>query len=107
MRTISRILIGSLFVISCNTHSNTLTVKCLPTFRLYQGFKLQYAISVNGDEPQVVNMDTPAEKGVWSANVLRGYSVGQTKHSITKAGTTTVRIYLLDPGLVLSSLEVM
>ena len=87
--------------------SNTLTVKCLPTFRLYQGFKLQYAISVNGDEPQVVNMDTPAEKGVWSANVLRGYSVGQTKHSITKAGTTTVRIYLLDPGLVLSSLEVM
>jgi hypothetical protein len=87
--------------------SNTITVKCLPTFRLYQGFKLQYAISVNGDEPQVVNMDTPAEKGVWSANVLRGYSVGQTKHTITKAGEATVRIYLLDPGLVLSRLEVM
>jgi hypothetical protein len=87
--------------------SNTITVKCLPTFRLYQGFKLQYAISVNGDEPQVVNMDTPAEKGVWSANVLRGYSVGQTKHSITKAGDAVIRIYLLDPGLVLSSLEIL
>ena len=86
--------------------SNTITVKCLPTFRLYQGFKLQYAISVNDDEPQVVNVDTKEDSKDWSANVLRGYSIGKTVHQVSKTGAATVRIYMLDPSLVLSQLEV-
>ena len=86
--------------------SNSITVKCLPTFRLYQGFGLHYAISVNGDEPQMVNIDAPEDSKAWSANVLRGYSMGQTTHQISKAGEGTIRIYLLDPSLVLSQLEV-
>lgn len=87
--------------------ANVIDVKCLPTFRLYRGYKLQYAISVNGDEPQVINVDTPAEKGVWGANVLRGYSEGKTTHQVNAAGQATIRIYLLDPSLVLSRIEVL
>ncbi|WP_295653695.1 hypothetical protein [uncultured Mucilaginibacter sp.] len=86
--------------------TNSITVKCLPTFRLYQGFGLHYAISVNGDEPQVVNIDAPEDSKAWSANVLRGYSMGQTTHQVSKAGEGIIRIYLLDPSLVLSQLEV-
>jgi hypothetical protein len=86
--------------------SNSIAVKCLPTFRLYKGFGLHYAISVNGDEPQVVNVDSPADSKVWGANVLRGYSVGQTTHTVSKGGDGKVRIYLLDPSLVLSQIEV-
>jgi hypothetical protein len=86
--------------------SDTITVKCLPTFRLYKGFGLHYAISVNGDEPQIVDVDTPSESKIWSANVLRGYSIGQTTHAVNKTGDGKLRIYLLDPGLVLSQIEV-
>jgi hypothetical protein len=86
--------------------SNTITVKCLPTFRLYKGFGLHYAISVNNDEPQVIDVDTPADKPVWGANVLRGYSMGQTTHQVSKTGEGSIRIYLLDPSLVLSQIEV-
>ncbi|MEO6522867.1 MAG: glycosyl hydrolase 115 family protein [Mucilaginibacter sp.] len=86
--------------------NNSITVKCLPTFRLYRGFGLHYAISVNGDEPQVINVDSPADSKVWGANVLRGYSVGQTTHQGSKNGEGKVRIYLLDPSLVLSQIEV-
>jgi len=83
----------------------TINVKCLPTFRLYKGFGLRYAISVNGDEPQVVNVDSPADSKVWGVNVLRGYSMGKTAHQVSKDGEGTVRVYLLDPSLVLSQIE--
>jgi hypothetical protein len=87
--------------------SNNIIVKCLPTFKLYNGIGLHYAISVNGDAPQVVNIDSPADSKVWSANVLRGYSIGQTTHQVSKTGQSTVRIYLLDPSVALSQIEVM
>lgn len=95
------------YKVKLDAGSKTISVKCLPTFRLYKGFALRYAISVNGSEPQVVNVDTPAESGeVWSANVLRGYSVGKTTHQISSSGEANIRIYLLDPSLVLSCIEV-
>lgn len=86
--------------------NDSIVVKCLPTFHLYQGFGLRYAISVNGDEPQSVNMDSPADSKVWGTNVLRGYSIGQTTHTVSKTGEGKIRIYLLDPSLVLSQIEV-
>lgn len=94
------------YKINLTAGSDTVTVKCLPTFRLYKGFGLNYAISVNGDEPQVVNVDSPAEGKVWDSNVLRGYSTGKTIHQVTRGGQGKMRIYLLDPGLVLSRIEV-
>jgi len=85
---------------------NNILVKCLPTFKLYNGIGLRYAISVNGEEPQVVSIHAAADTKAWSPNVLRGYSVGQTTHKVSKAGEGTVRIYLLDPSVVLSQIEV-
>jgi len=84
---------------------NNIAVKCLPTFKLYSGMDLRYAISVNGDTPQVVDINAKADTKEWAPNVLRGYSVGQTKHQVAKAGEGTVRIYLLDPSVVLSQIE--
>lgn len=85
---------------------NTISVKCLPTFKLYNGMGLRYAISVNGDAPQVVDISARADTKEWAPNVLRGYSIGQTKHQVAKSGEGTIRIYLLDPSVVLSQVEI-
>ncbi|OCX52914.1 hypothetical protein BEL04_00885 [Mucilaginibacter sp. PPCGB 2223] len=85
---------------------NSIIVKCLPTFKLYNGMGLRYAISVNGDMPQIVDINAKADTKEWSPNVLRGYSIGQTKHQVAKAGEGTIRIYLLDPSVVLSQVEI-
>ncbi len=87
---------------------NQIVVKCLPTFRLYDGFKLQYAISVNDDAPQTVNLNQPDDtSSEWKQNVLRGYSVGKTTHRVTTTGKATIKIYLLDPSVVISKIEVL
>jgi len=83
----------------------TVQVKCLPTFKLYDGLQLRYGISVNGDAVQWVNIETKADTDEWSKNVLRGYAAGVTKH-IVKDKIANIRIYFPDAGLVLNSIEI-
>jgi len=83
----------------------TVTVKCLPTQRIHEGRGLRYAVSVNVDEPQVVDVHTTTESFEWRRNVIRGYSMGRSTHHVA-AGTAVVRISLLDTGLVINEIEV-
>jgi len=89
--------------------SHTLYVKCLPTHHITANRGLRYAISVNSNKPQVVNMQTKSKTRTWDANVLRGYSLGKTEIDIPKNAPkhTAIRVYLLDPGLVLDQIEVL
>ena len=88
--------------------AHQITIKCLPTHSINNDYQLRYAISVNGDKPQTVNVNVDASGKVWSKNVLYGYSAGTTEHSVTSIDkhSTTIRIYLLDPGLVINQIEI-
>lgn len=85
---------------------NRITVKCLPTFPIYSGLKLRYAISLDGSEPQFVDIRTEAETKEWSPNVMQGYVTGTTHYQSEADGEVTARIYFPDAGMVLSSLLV-
>jgi hypothetical protein len=82
---------------------NTIKVNCLPTFPLYTGMKLRYAISVDGSKPEFTSLATLAEAKTWSLNVLRGYAQGEKDIKTETGCSVRVRIYFPDPGLVLSS----
>lgn len=84
---------------------NIISIKCLPTFPLYKGLQLRYAISINGVKPNFVDLTALAETKEWSANVLRGYATNASIYTSNINSTITVRIYFPDPGLVLSSVS--
>lgn len=90
--------------ITPGTHA--VVVKCLPTQSVNGSGQLRYAISVNNDRPQVVNVHTESETNTWKQNVLRGFSMGKTTHTIQPPGTATIRIYVLDEGLLVNQLEI-
>jgi hypothetical protein len=85
---------------------HTVAVRCLPTFGLYAGRGLHYAVSINGSAPQVVDVNVPADSKQWKENVLRGFSQGQTTHEVTTTGPATIRLYLLDAGLVVNQIQI-
>jgi len=85
---------------------NKMNIKCLPTFPLYTGMKMRYAISVDGSTPEFVDLAALAETKVWSLNVLRGYAMGETNFISKDNKAVKVRIYFPDPGLVLNSVSV-
>ncbi|MDO7851697.1 glycosyl hydrolase 115 family protein [Hymenobacter convexus] len=90
--------------LSAGPHS--VFVRCLPTFGLYAGRGLHYAVSVNGGPPQTVDVNVPADSKQWKENVLRGFSQGQTTHEVAASGPATIRLYLLDAGLVVNQLQI-
>jgi len=81
-------------------------VKCLPAQSVTAASKVRYAISVNGDQPQIINVSPASENNIWKQNVLQGYASGETKHQILNTGKATVKIYLLDPGTVINQIEI-
>lgn len=81
-------------------------VKCLPTQSVNNDINVRYAIAVANDKPQIINLSPVSENNIWKQNVLQGYASGITKHQINKTGKSTVKIYLLDPGVVINQLEI-
>lgn len=85
---------------------NTITVKCLPTFPLYSEYKLRFAVSIAGATSVFHDITMQAEASPWSTNVMTGYSYGTDSYVAATSGTVKVRVYLADPGVVLSEIQV-
>jgi len=83
---------------------NNIKVRCVPTFPVYTGLNLRYAISVEGVTPVFFNIATAAETPAWSKNILRGFACGESKYQSTANKTIKVRVYFADPGLAISDL---
>lgn len=79
-------------------------IKCLPVYDPGTEQKLRCAVSLDGDEPAVMNFHKETETPVWKLNVLRGYAEGQTEHVVNIANSH-LRIYIKDIGLVLNTVE--
>lgn len=82
------------------------TVKCLPTFRVYDPLQMRYGIALADGMVQTVDLASQAETQPWEANVLRGYTRGETVFTSDRTKDTVLRIYFPDPGLVVSQLEI-
>ncbi len=86
--------------------SNTIDVRCLPTFPLYQELQLRFAASIDNGTPTFFNIKNEAESAAWASNILRGYANGVLTYESTTHKTITLRIYFPDAGLVVSSIHV-
>ena len=83
-----------------STGAAKLRATLLPSFALSAENKLRYGVSIDGGPIQVVN----ADKRDWSDGVERNAMTSITNWTITKAGEHRLRVYALDPGVVLDSL---
>ena len=78
----------------------------VPTHRINQGMTLKYAISVDGDDYQVININSESMSNTWRGNVLQGYSKGTTSHKLSGAGKHTIKLKILDPGMVFTEFRI-
>lgn len=90
-----------------STGSVTIHTQSLPTHKLTSDHEgLRYAVSLNGDEPRVVDIHADEYSDAWSANTLRAAAIGVTDHHIDSPGLQTVRVWMVDAGVVLDKLTV-
>jgi len=85
----------------------TIQMGCLPTHKMTSDHVgCRYAVSLNGDTPQIVDINADEFTAAWSANVLRATANGRSGHTIANAGLQTLQVWMIDPGVVLDKVTV-
>ena len=77
-----------------------------PTQKFQPGPGLRYAISIDDETPQIVNLHEDASLQAWERSVSDGATVLTTRHHIAQPGTHTLKFWVIDSGLVLQKLVV-
>ncbi|MBK7106512.1 MAG: glycosyl hydrolase 115 family protein [Ignavibacteriae bacterium] len=73
---------------------------------------IRYAISMNDEIPQIVNITSnpnPPDLNydrVWNKWVAENINIQQTKHFLKENGNHTLKIWLIDPGIVLQKIVI-
>jgi hypothetical protein len=90
--------------------AGTLTLHTVlsPTLNIHPGPGLRYAVALDDEPPQIVNvhseLGSPEQSATWARWVTEGVMVHRTQHLARRAGPHTLRFWVLDPGLVLQRL---
>jgi hypothetical protein len=83
------------------------TVRALPTFSVETGKPQRYAIAVDDEPPKIISLPASISETDrrWQENVLRNAALASSVHSIAKPGLHTLKIWMVDPGIVLDAIE--
>lgn len=82
------------------------TVRALPTFSVEAGKPQRYAIAVDDAPPQIVALPYSMSETDrhWQENVMRNAALTTSTHAIAQAGLHTLKIWMVDPGIVLDTI---
>jgi hypothetical protein len=67
---------------------------------------LRYAVSIDGGQPQIVNVNGHVTDAEWSRAVIENRWVRTTRPSLT-AGPHVIHLWAVDPGLVFQRLQLV
>lgn len=81
-------------------------IRTLPTLHVHEGRDARYAVQLDSEEPRVFSIHAEDFTAEWRWNVLRGYASRSIFLPASCQGRHTVRIYFLDPGIVLQELDI-
>jgi hypothetical protein len=77
-----------------------------PTLNFQNNKSLMYAVSIDGEKPQLVNINPEKPGRSWDKNVADNINIQTTLHELKTPGAHTVKIWMVDPGIVLEKLVI-
>lgn len=78
-----------------------IAVYTLPTHPLNNNYRMRYALAVDGAAYQVLDFKTQGRSEEWKHNVLSNSAEKKLKLDRLNPGKHTLRIYMIDPGVIL------
>jgi hypothetical protein len=82
------------------------TVRALPTFSVETGKPQRYAIAFDDAAPQIISLPFSMSETDrrWQEGVLCNATLTSSVHSIAQPGLHTLKIWMVDPGIVLDTI---
>ncbi len=84
--------------------ASSLEVRTLPTLHVYEGRDARFAVQLDDAPVETFSIHEGDFTSEWRLNVLRGYATRSITLRPEDSGRHTLRIYLLDPGIVLQEI---
>jgi Glycosyl hydrolase family 115/Gylcosyl hydrolase family 115 C-terminal domain len=84
----------------------TVLVYCIPTHAIHPGVRLRYSVTIDGQTPKTVDLDTAEFSAAWGVNVLRAAAIGTTEHPLPDIGKHTLKVRPLDPGVIFDKIVI-
>ena len=94
------------YSLNIQENNREIEIRTLPTLHVYEGRDARYAVQIGDAKPQVFSIHANDFTAEWRWNVLRGYASRTMSIPASVKGTQRLRIYLLDPGIVLQEVLV-
>lgn len=87
--------------------SHRVEVDFLPALALNNERGRRYAVAVDGEAPTIVALSSQSGSGTtWSRSVLECAISGNSTHAIATPGVHTLKVWMVDPGLVLDRIVI-
>jgi hypothetical protein len=77
-----------------------------PTQNFHNNQGLRYAVSFDGEQPQVINIHKDRTFQDWEESVRNNITVGESRHTISGPGQHVLKFWMIDPGIVLQKIVV-
>lgn len=81
--------------------SPEISIYTLPTHPINNNYRMRYAVSIDNEPLKVLDFKTQGRSEEWKQNVLRNSAVRKINAKNLKPGKHTLRIYMIDPGVIL------
>ncbi len=79
-------------------------LQAVPTHAIHKGRGVRCAVAIDGAEPVMVDFQTFGRSDAWKQNVLKNASVQSVKQIVNKAGKHTLKIWMVDSGVMLDQI---
>lgn len=77
-----------------------------PTLNFQHNKPLVYAISIDDEKPQLVELNPEKSDRTWDTNVAENITIRTSLHQAKSPGKHVLKIWMVDPGIVLQRLVV-
>lgn len=79
-------------------------VQAVPTHAFHENSGVRCAIAIDDAEPEIIDFRTIGRSEEWKQNVLKNASVKSSRQIINKAGKHKLKIWMVDPGVMLDQI---
>lgn len=77
-----------------------------PTLDFTNSNGLHYAVSIDDEQPQIININADKSEAAWNKNVSDNINIRVSRHHLTKPGKHILKYWMVDPGVVLQKIVV-
>ncbi|MDP5202277.1 glycosyl hydrolase 115 family protein [Flavobacterium sp. DG2-3] len=77
-----------------------------PTINFKLGDGLKYGIAFDSEKPQIMNLNADSSEKSWAKSVADNIKIITSTHQIEKSGNHVLKIYAVDPALVLQKIVI-